>query len=99
MLDFVLEEFDQIVRNCLRGFVGGSIGKRLVLVVGFDNAHDLFGVNWNGRASYPVLDRHDEVGLSVGREIGHCDVVQPLKARQRRVHLDDDLLTLVVQPN
>lgn len=92
MLNLVLEELNQVVGNSAGGVILGRIGLGLIGVVGLDNGDDLFRVNGHMGSTDTVLGSHDKVGLAIGREIGHGDIVKTLEGRSGRVDLDDDLV-------
>ena len=90
--DFVLEELDEVAGDGLGLGIGRSVGRGRVGVVGLDDADDLFGVDGDGGAADAVLDVHDKVGLAVGGQVGHGDIVETLEGGDGGVDLDDDLL-------
>jgi len=89
--DFVLEEFDEIRCDSFGRLVFRRIRLSLIWVVGFDNSNNSLRIHWNMWCSDSILGRHDEIGLPSRRKIGHCDVVQTLKAGSCGIDLDDDL--------
>ena len=89
--DLVLEELDEVAGNLEGALIGLGVGEGGVLVVGLDDADDLFRVDGDGGGADAVLDAGDEVGLAAGREVCHCDVVEALEGGEGGVDLDDDL--------
>lgn len=91
MLDFVLEELDEVAGDSLRGCVSIGVWLGLILVIGLDNGDDLFAVNWNIVRANAVFWRHDKVGLAVWWEVHHGNVMETLEGRHRSVDLDNNL--------
>lgn len=92
MVDLVLEEVDQVTRDRLRSFILGRVGGRLVGVVTLDNGNDLLRVNGDVRSTDTVFGTHDHHGLAVRRLLRHIDIMQTLKRRRCRVHLNNNLI-------
>ena len=92
MLDFMLQEFNEVGGDGLGVGVFRRVGLSLVRVVGFDNGDDLLRVDGDVRGSDTVFGLEDQVRLAVRGELGHGDVVQTLKGGAGGVDLNDDLV-------
>lgn len=92
MLDFMLQELDQIRCNRPARIILRMIRLCLIRIVAFYNRNHLFRIYRDMRSSDTVLGRHDKIGLPIRREIRHGDVVQTFKRGPSGVHFDDDLV-------
>ena len=92
MGNLVLQKFDQMCRNRPRRIIFWRIALCLIRVVTFDNGNDFFRIDGYMSCSDSILGRHDEAGFSSWRQVGHCNIVQALKARHGSIDLDDDLV-------
>lgn len=91
MLDLVLEELDQVVRDLPGALVSLGVGGGLIGVVGLDNTNNLLSVNGDRCGSNAVFNTHNEVRLALGRQIGHGNIVEAIEAGQGGVDLNDNL--------
>lgn len=92
MLDFMLQELNQIRRNGSGRFILRRVRLSLIGVVTLHNGNDLLGVNWDMRCANAILRSHDEVRLSARGKIGHGDIVETFERRCCCIDLDDDLV-------
>lgn len=92
MLDFMLQELDQVACDGAGSFVFWSVGLRLIWVVTFDNGNNAFRIDRDMRCADTIFGRHDQVRLSAWRKICHCDVVKTFERWSCGVDFNDDLV-------
>jgi hypothetical protein len=73
--DFVLQEFNQVPGNGLRGFIRWGIGHCLILVIRLNDCNNFFSVDRNVGSANTVFWGHNEIWFSMWGKLGHGNIV------------------------